>query len=150
MSQPENPLLVFDLPVGSYALPVSLSAEILDAPHGYPIPGATPFLAEAINVQGRAVPLLDLARFVDPDLSTPAGKVVLLRAEVADLAIKAGSVVCISAADQVMGGATGAEPYVVPVVITNKSVKLLDLPRLLNCLEQAIEAEERTAKGGET
>jgi purine-binding chemotaxis protein CheW len=61
VSQAGEKLLIFDLALEKYAIPIHDIAQIIDMPPATPVPNGPPFLAGIFSLRGRIVSVIDVA-----------------------------------------------------------------------------------------
>jgi len=58
-------LIVFEVNGEEYSLPIHPVKEVLESPHITPVPESLPFILGIMNLRGKIVPVIDLARRLD-------------------------------------------------------------------------------------
>jgi purine-binding chemotaxis protein CheW len=93
--------LIFSLNESLYALELGQVAEVDDPPQMWPIPRAPSYYAGVLSFHGDIVAALRLSHFLGLSECRQAGKIVVLRQELASLAFLVDSIIRIVAEDEV-------------------------------------------------
>jgi len=101
MSDQTGRIIVCAVGESFFALPLELTAEVIEDARVSPIPCAPPQLSDAVNVHGRIVPVLDVALLLGNTAVQPGRTILVLDPQVADLALRVGMVTGIAAMDGV-------------------------------------------------
>lgn len=140
-------LIVFSLAGSPYALPLGQTAEVLEGPTSFPVPGGPTFLAEAVNVHGRIVPLLDLAAFLGLG-ATEGGTILALDRRVADLALRVGGGVTIVPGERAAGEEDGECPLIERYLLAaGQRVAVLAPGRLVEQIEERLNEDTWRTNG---
>ena len=131
--------LVFVLCGESFALVLEQVAEVLDSPSFYPIPKAPSYYSGAINFHGDVVPVLDLAAYLKVVGCADGGKLLVLDAHLASLALRVGPEVDILSDSSVLEEEEGDSPLIEKVLISaDREIRLLNPEALIGELEERI------------
>lgn len=134
-----NRLIVFTLQESKYALYLRNVAEVVEPPRIFPMPHAPIFFSGIMNFHGNLVTLLDLANFLTKTPRNPQGKILVLDAGIANLALWVDTVENVGSADVVLEGYESNETLVDKVLImADGEVKMLSVEKLLEQLEQIL------------
>lgn len=141
MSGRDDRLIVFSTGLTTCALRLEQAAEVLEGVAAYPVPGAPPYMAEAINVHGRIVPVLDLSVYFGAGQFSGETIIVFDR-QVADLALRVRGGVTIVPADRATGEEQGDRPLVERyLALGGERVALLAPGRLVKEIEERLSEE---------
>lgn len=143
MTESAQKYLIFTLHGRRYAFDLSQIAEVDEPLPTWPIPGAPPCYAGAMNFHGAIVAVMDLAAFLGFSGEQRLDKVVVLNSGIADLAFQVERVERIVSADQVE---LGNQVQLITAGISSRSLSLAEGDALLlDAAQLAQEATERIA-----
>lgn len=132
MSDKNRKFLIFSLQDSLYAVDLAQVAEVADPPQMWPIPRAPAYYAGVINFHGDIVAVMSLSFFLGLIERRQPGKIVVLRQEVASLALLVDSITRIVSEDEVSFGAPPKRDFSVNTLTFSTITAIqLDLERLI-------------------
>ena len=147
MRTPDQKHLIITLSGKLYAIDLIEVAEVADPQTIWPVPGAPPCYAGAINLHGTNVAALKLAEFLGLPADSQPEKILFLNTAIASLALLVQQVIRIVPADQSVR-TEDCQPFVRGMIsIPEGDAQLLDVNALI---QQATEALKHYGSSGKT
>jgi chemotaxis signal transduction protein len=132
MTEHKRKFIIFSLQSTLYALDLAQVAEVADPPKLSPIPLAQRCYSGALNFHGDIVAVLNLPLFLGLADSGNHGKIIMLRQEIASLALLVDSVVRIVSEDDVSFAAPPVNRFAAATLdLTDGNAIQLDLDSLV-------------------
>ncbi len=137
MNNNSDRLIIFTLRGNKYALYLRHVAEVVELPSVFPMPHAPLYFQGIMNFHGNLVSLLDLGHYLMNAPRNPDGKVLVLDAGIANLALWVDAVENVGSADVILEEFESDENLVEKVlVMADGEVRLLSVEKLLEQLEE--------------
>jgi purine-binding chemotaxis protein CheW len=132
----EERFLLFSAAGKGFAFNLQEISEVMEPQASFPIPGAPRHFLGLINFHGALTALVDLGLYLRCDGHRSPGKVLVLDAKLASLALKVDEVNSIITSEAIIGESPGDAPLTAALLETEYgSFRLLRLEALLLDLE---------------
>lgn len=135
----EERFLLFSAAGEAFACNLQEISEVMEPQPSFPIPRAPHHFVGLINFHGSLTALVDLGLYLGRAAAPAPGKLLVLDARLAQLALRVDGVTSVITREAVTGETPGGDPLTAALLETpHGTVRLLRIEALLSGLEQGL------------